>query len=202
MGYYTRVLTTEARPVSIAALSAALKKAASDATLHAVAEADRDDWEELTLHQPDGVEIALIERSAVEEGSLGEAEIEELEDELDSTLPKSSAAWLREFFPSVRCVYSFQHLSGSHSDAGFAALQAVRNSIWAQATAIIQADGEGFTNEDGYQITWDFSERVTGTWWMGLLRDGKWVHFQMDLANPAHRSSFKNGLMPPGVTLA
>jgi hypothetical protein len=202
MGYYTRVLTTKESCVPVAVLSAALSKSASKARIHSDVDTDVDDWEQLTLSQPDGCEIASIERSVVEEGSLGEAEIQEFEDELDTTLPESSGAWLREFFPRVRCVYSFQHLSGSHSDEGFGALQAVRNSIWAQAPAIIQADGEGFTNEDGYQITWDFSESVTGAWWMGLLREGKWVHFQMDLGNSSHRTAFKNGGVPAGVKLA
>jgi hypothetical protein len=202
MGYYTRVLTTTDDSVTVSVLSNALKKAGSSAVIQFDGGADAADWEQLTLTQKGGPEIAMIERSGVEEGSLGEAEIQEFEDELDETLPKSSAAWLRTFFPRVRCVYSFQHLSGSHTDEGFAALRAVRDAVWQLAPAIIQADGEGFTDEDGYQITWDFSDKVKGDWWMGLFKGGQPVHFQMDLGNSAHREAFRSGLVPEGVKLA
>lgn len=202
MGYYTRVLTTTHNAVTAAVLSRALKEAGSSAVVQLDDGADDATWEQLTLSHPGGPEIAMIERSVVEDGSLGEAEIQEFEDELDETLPKSSAAWLRSFFPRVRCVFSFQHLSGSHTDEGFAALRAVRDAFWQLAPAIIQADGEGFTDEDGYQITWDFSEKVKGDWWMGLFKDGKPVHFQMNLGNSAHREAFKSGVVPEGVKLA
>jgi hypothetical protein len=202
MGYYTRVLTTNERCVPISVLRAALKESGSSATLHSDGASDREDWEQLTLTNSEGQEIALIERNPIEEGSLGESELQDFEDDLEGTLPESSVVWLRQFFPRVRRIYAFQHLSGSHSDEGFAALQSVRTSIWAQAPAILQADCEGFSNEGGYHITWEFSDSVTGNWWMGLLRDGKWVHFQMDLGSPAHRQTFKRGLVPEGVKLA
>jgi len=201
MGYYTRVLTTTDDCISASVLTTALTKSSGSSVIQSDVAADAD-WEQLTLTHRDGREIAVIERSIVEEGSLGEAEIQEFEDELDETSPESGAAWLRTFFPRVRCVYSFQHLSGSHSDEGFATLRVVRDAIWALAPAIIQADGEGFTNEDGYQITWDFADSVTGDWWMGLLIDGTWTHFQMDLGNPIHRRAFISGYIPDGVKLA
>jgi len=202
MGYYTRVLTTTDDFVNIDVLTHALKECGSNAVIQREDAPGASDWEQLILKKPDGPEIAMIERSVVRAGSLGEAEIQEFEDELDEMLPKSGAEWLRTFFPRVRCVYSFQHLSGSHSDEGFKALSAVRESIWQVAPAIIQADGEGFTDEDAYQITWGFSEKVTGDWWMGLFKDGKSVHFQMDLGNAAHRKAFMNGTIPAGVKLA
>jgi hypothetical protein len=202
MGYYTRVLTTNERCVPIGALSAALKESGSSATLQSDGASSQGDWEQLTLTNSEGHEIARIERNPVEEESLGESEVQDFEEDLEGTLPESSVLWLRQFFPRVRSIYAFQHLSGSHSDEGFAALQSVRTAIWAQAPAILQADGEGFSNEDGYHITWEFSDSVAGNWWMGLLRDGKWVHFQMDLGSSAHRQAFKRGLVPKGVKLA
>jgi hypothetical protein len=37
---------------------------------------------------------------------------------------------------------------------------------------------------------------------MGVLRDGEWVHFQMDLGNRKHRAAFRRGEVPEGVVLA
>jgi len=200
MGYYTRVFTTAESCIALSILTSALVENGSDATIESVD--DAENWEHLTLKDAGGCEIALIERNIVEGESLGRAELQEFEDELEYVYPKSSCAWLKQFFQRVQCIYTFQHLKGSHGESGFAALQTVRSAIWANSPAIIQADGEGFTNEDGYHITWEFSDSVTGEWWMGLLCKDKWVHFQMDLGNAEHRTAFKNSIVPKGVKFA
>jgi hypothetical protein len=37
---------------------------------------------------------------------------------------------------------------------------------------------------------------------MGVLKDGEWVHFQMDLGNKKHRAAFLRGEVPEGVEIA
>jgi len=74
--------------------------------------------------------------------------------------------------------------------------------LWGFAPSVIQADGEGFTNEDGYHILWQFSDSVSGSWWMGVLQGGEWKHFQMELANHQHREAFFRGEIPKGVKTA
>ena len=201
MGYYTRVLTTEEKCAPLSDLQQALRKAGFEALLD-IDDGDSANWLQLTLNHPDGTAIAMIERNPVGPDSIGAEEIEEFEAELEDARPKSSADWLRTFFPRVRCIYAFQHLSGTRAKNGFDILSAVQNSIWARSTAIIQADGEGFTNENAYHILWQFSDRVTGTWWMGLLRDSRWVHFQMDLGDQSHREAFWRGEIPKGAKMA
>ena len=78
-------------------------------------------------------------------------------------------------------------------------LDAVRAGTIAKG-AVIQADGEGFTNEEGFHIVWQFSDSVSGPWNMGVLQDGTWHHFKMDLGDPGHREAFLNGEMPDGLT--
>jgi hypothetical protein len=34
---------------------------------------------------------------------------------------------------------------------------------------------------------------------MGVLQDGKWKHFRMDLGDRAHRAAFFQGALPEGV---
>jgi RNA polymerase sigma factor (sigma-70 family) len=58
---------------------------------------------------------------------------------------------------------------------------------------------QGFSNEDGYHILWQFSDSVDGEWWMGVLQDGRWQHFQMDLGNRKQRESFFQGQIPDGT---
>lgn len=66
----------------------------------------------------------------------------------------------------------------------------------------LQGDGEGFSNEDRYQIIGQFSDHATGTWWMGLLLSWKRVHFEMDLGNARQRAQFLAGTIPEGVKFA
>ncbi len=201
MGYYTRVLSTNAACIHVSALRAALSDAGHGGTIEVEA-GDSSDWTELVLRHPDGVEIAAIERNPVAKGSLGAEEIKEFCSEVAEAEPRSAVEWLQRFLPKVKCIYAFQHLSGADKQAGFEMLSAVRNMLWASAPAIIQADGEGFSNEAGYSILWQFSDSVTGSWWMGLLQDDTWVHFEMDLGNRRQRDAFRKGRIPKGVRYA
>ncbi|NUP08853.1 MAG: hypothetical protein HOW73_22630 [Polyangiaceae bacterium] len=149
----------------------------------------------------DGVPIARVERCAVTQGSLAQDEIAEFLDELDDCKPETAAKWLRSYLPQVATIYSFQHLSGCDERDGDLALRAVRDHIWARGDAILQADAEGFSNEDGYHILWQFDDAVTGPWMMAVLVDDVWVPFKTDLANRRHRQAFLKGLVPPGAKL-
>lgn len=201
MGYYTRVLTTGENCIPVSEIRNALAKEHLSARIE-VEDGDETVWEQIVLMHADGTEIAAIERNPITEDSLGAEEIEEFCEELDDAKPETGAEWLRSYFPKVKCIYAFQHLSGSEKENGFEILSTAKNALWAAAPAIMQADGEGFSNEDGYCILWQFSEEVDGTWWMGLLKNGSWVHFEMDLGNDVHRSAFFQGEVPAGVRFA
>jgi hypothetical protein len=78
-------------------------------------------------------------------------------------------------------------------------MYAVRGAIQESAGGIVQADGEGFSNEEGFHVLWQFSDGVKGPWWMAVLRDGEWITFQMQLGNRKHREAFLRGEIPAGV---
>jgi hypothetical protein len=157
------------------------------------------DWTSLVLAHAKGPEIAAIERSPVTEGSLGSEELAEYMDEVQRCKPESAAIWLATFLKEVRVIYAFQHLSGTERGQGDEALCLVSEAVWARGDAILQADGEGFSNADGYHILWQFSDRVNGNWWMAVLQKGRWVSFEMDLGNQDHREAFLEGRVPQGV---
>jgi hypothetical protein len=87
-------------------------------------------------------------------------------------------------------------LQGNEFEGGSSALHALRSRLWERGDAILQADSEGFTNEEGYHIVWQFSDSVSGPWNMGVLQDGVWRHFTMDLGDPDHRAAFFEGSVP------
>jgi hypothetical protein len=201
MGYYVRVLSTSSTAISIGKLQSDLEGKGFAATLSV--DADTPElWEQIVLSHKDGTEIAVIERNVVTEDSLGSEELTEFAEEIADCKPASAAQWLLGYFSRVRCIYAFQLLSGTDHKNGWDILALVKGGIASFAPSVLQADAEGFSNEDGYHILWQFNDSVDGMWWMGVLREGKWVHFQMDLGNLRHREAYFRGLVPDGATMA
>ncbi len=199
MGYYTRVLSKDAEFPSLGELAERLRADHPDYRL-TVEEGDEEDWESLLLAGTDGVEVAVIERNPVYDGSVGQDEIADFLEELEDAKPENNVEWLAEYLEEVKTIYAFQHLQGAETVEGSNALHALRTALWERGEAIQQADLEGFTNEEGYHIVWQFSDTVSGPWNMAVLQDGTWLHFTMDLGDPDHRAAFLAGEAPSDVS--
>jgi len=200
MGYYTRVLSMDEEFPSFVELAAFVRDTHPDFKL-TVESGEEEEWESLLLSGNDEVEVAVIERNPVADGSLGQDEIAEFIEETAECKPESGVQWLHDFLEQVKTVYAFQHLQGGDTEAGSNALHALRSHLWERGDAIIQADLEGFTNEEGFHIVWQFSDSVSGPWNMGVLQDGTWHHFKMDLGDPDHRAAFLAGEVPEDLTV-
>jgi hypothetical protein len=201
MGYYIRVLSQADTVPPISRLRASLERAKLAGTLTVVAGTDAA-WKQLVLRHEDGPDIALIERNDRLSGDLVAAEIDEFLEEIAERKPASAAAWLADYLPKVQTIYALQSLSGTDVKNGWDILGKVKDAIHSSGGGIMQADGEGFSDTDGFHILWQFSDSVKGKWWMGVLQDDGFVHFQMDLANKKHRQAFLRGEVPEGVELA
>jgi hypothetical protein len=197
MGYYIRVLAASADEIPIGALREAAKPA-----LIEIATGSDNSWSELILTHASGDEIAIIERNPVIDDELGAEEIAEFIEEVAECKPRSAAAWLQQYLPAVKVIYAFQLLGGTEIDDGWAPLHSVHAKVWNLAGGILQSDGEGFSNEDGCTILWQFSDSVKGRWKCAALREnGEWIGFEMDLGDLAQRTEFKNGRVPSGAKL-
>jgi hypothetical protein len=161
-----------------------------------VEEGDEQEWETLLLSGNDEVEVALIERIPV----FSPDELSEFTEELDDCKPETGVVWLKDYLAEIKTIYAFQHLQGADTEDGGNALHALRAHLWERGDAILQADHEGFTNEEGFHIVWQFSDSVSGPWNMGVFQDGTWHHFKMDLGDPDHRAAFLNGEMPADLS--
>jgi hypothetical protein len=198
VGYYTRVLSQDPECLPLERIEAALRAEFPTAILELEA-GEPASWTELLLSHADGTEIAVIERNAVGDHTLGQDEIQEFIESLESARPASAVPWLKDFLDGVSNIYAFQHLHGTTVNRGDEIIRCISNYVWGSRKAIVQADGEGFTNEDGHHIIWDFSDGVAGSWLMAVRVDGRWASFQMDLANRDHREAFLAGRVPAGL---
>ena len=123
-------------------------------------------------------------------------------EEVADCKPDSAAAWLQAYLPKVKVIYAFQLLGGTEVNDGWTPLHSVHAKVWDLAGGLIQADEEGFTNEDGFTILWQFSYSASGSWKCAVLgKNGDWVGFEMELDNAEQREAFRRGELPNGVTL-
>jgi hypothetical protein len=200
MPYYTRVLSKDEESPSFEELAQLVRAGHPDYRL-TVETGEEDEWEALLLSSVDEVEVAVVERNPVFDGSVGQDEIADFLEDLQDCKPDSGVQWLTEFLGEVKTIYAFQHLQGAEMEEGGNVLHALRSVLWERGDAIIQADNEGFTNEEGFHIVWQFSDSVSGPWNMGVLQDGTWHHFKMDLGDPDHRAAFLAGEVPEDLTV-
>ena len=195
MPYYSRVLSKDDEFPSFEELAEFVRSEHPDFKLN-IEEGTEEEWEILLLSSNDEIEVAMLERNPVMDGSMGQDQIADFLEDLVDCKPNSAVQWLEDYLLSVKTVYAFQHLQGAELVDGGNALHALRSLLWERGDAIIQADGEGFTNEEGFHIVWQFSDSVSGPWNMGVLQDGAWHHFTMDLGDPDHRKAFLKGVVP------
>lgn len=200
MPYYIRVFSPNANAATLAGIKEQLQASNLQAKLSA--SGSNEAWEEVTVRHPDGVEICVVEQNKVETGSPGQEEIGEFLEEIGECQPVTAAGWLRSYLSTVKTIYAIRILfKGAERGQGWDIIEAVKQAILNEVGGVIQADDEGFTNEAGYHILWQFPDSVTGPWWMAVQRDGRWVNFQMELGNKTHRGHFFRGEVPPGVQL-
>jgi hypothetical protein len=195
MAYYTRVLSKDEEPPSFEELAEKVRAEHPDYRL-TVEEGSEEEWESLLLVGTDEVEVALVERYPVWDGSAGQDLIADFVEDLEDCRPVSGVDWLTGYLNEVKTIYALQHLQGAETVDGSNALHALRSWLWERGDAILQADGEGFTNEEGYHIVWQFSDAAAGPWNMAVLEEGVWHPFSMDLGDPEHRAAFLRGEVP------
>ena len=193
MGYYIRILGTNLA----APMLAELQQVVQPAIIETSEGADQE-WEKFVLKHASEIPIALVEKNLVAEGNLGSEEIAEFLDEIGHYKPESAVHWLRGYLPHVKVIYAFQLLSGTDMDDGSELMHRAFSLIWKNAGGILQADLEGFSNEAGNTILWQFTDAVTGEWNAAVLDgSGNWVNFEMDLGNQRQREAFWRGEVPP-----
>jgi hypothetical protein len=196
--YFIRLLATRPERVPAGALRAALKKAKLPFGL--VVEAGTDaEWEHLTLEHRQGVMIATIDRIPVAGEGAGAEMLAEFGRSIEQSKPTSAAKWLKSYLPKVKAIYSFEVLDGTEQDRGWDGLYVLQTLLHEQLGGIFQSDGEGFSNEEGSHILWQFDDDVAGPWKMAVLQGTRWQSFMMDLENKGQRRAFLEGKLPVGA---
>src|SRR5688572_21652144 len=150
MGYFIRVLGIRDPDIHLDELIETLQV---DGLIAKLAYADGETpnkWTLLEVTNGNDGPIAQIERNPVAEGELGKEEIEEFKLEIEDSKPTSGAKWLTKYLDKVKVIYAFQLLNTAFDESNFDIITSIRTKIWNRTSGILQADNEGFSNEDGY----------------------------------------------------
>jgi hypothetical protein len=159
-----------------------------------------EDWLEISVTDADDSWWFTFERySVATNGDRWASDLDFFHSWLVGAKPEVNARWVEEYLGRVRMVYMFR-CSTSAPDTNLDLVNEIVQSLRDDdPSGLLYAELEGWSNEDGKHITWAFSDRVTGEWWMAVRRPNRWVYFRMDLGNPEHRRAFQAGEVPTGV---
>jgi hypothetical protein len=196
MGYYIRVLGKTDPTITVDQLRGHLRSENLKGAIE-VDSGTESDWTTLIVKDPSNRDIILLEKNPVVDGELGQEEIEEFKDDIANCKPASAVKWLTKYFDKVKVIYAFQILNSVDNDENWNIVGELKSFIWRVTTGILQADHEGFTNEEGYHILWQFSDNVTGQWTMAVRNIfGQWTEFEMDLGDKEQRQEFWDNKVP------
>jgi hypothetical protein len=197
MSYFIRILGTADPDIRLDHIKDAMARQGLEAQL----EVDDDDepaaWRVINVKGPEGQDLVQIERNPVVAGRLGMVELTEFRGFIQQHQPASAVDWLQRYFDGVQVIYAFEVLNAASADNNFEIVSAIRTAIWDRTGGILQNDNEGFTNEDGFHILWQFDNDATGDKYCAVLNaDGSWLRFRMDLGDPFQRMAFLGGELP------
>jgi hypothetical protein len=189
------------KPISVDTIAGWLQTAMIDGELESEEEDYPGSWSTLTLFLDSGEPVVEIEKFSLEEETLVDAiqdTVRQLLDDKNPVRPASAVKWLCQFMTRVKVVYEFRPMQAIKTDEGWEIFNEVWTNLREALQGIVHLDDEGFTNEDGVQITWEYPGEETGDLKVAVLNDRgeEWIEYTMNLANQEHKALFLAGKAP------
>jgi hypothetical protein len=197
MGYYIRVLGAEDPDIHTDELSAALQATGQTASFELGEQCEPRKWSMLVIRAKNGAALAQVERNRVVPGGLAQGELGEFRLLIREHQPLSAVNWLDGYFDRIKVIYAFRIMDAALLEDNFEVISALKTAIWARTGGLLQNDEEGFSNDEGYHILWQFADDVTGDRYCAVLDvHGVWQRFRMDIGDSFQRMAFWAGEVP------
>ena len=198
MGHFLSVLSPSESCVSLPAIQRRVHDEALDVTLE-VTEGDSQSWLHVEVSgAPDRRPVLDVYRPVVQR-NLADDHLASHLASIAGAKPDSAVMWLTEYLKRVRAIYTLEVLDARPEGDGedWEVVWAIQSAILESTGGILQADGEGYSNDAGDHILWQFDEGASGTWRMAVLDElERWQRFEMELSDPAARDAFLGGRVP------
>jgi hypothetical protein len=188
-------------PISVDKIAGWLQTAFIDGEIESEEEDYPGAWTTLTLYLDNGEPVVEIEKYSERDERLKDTiqdTVRLLLDDKNQVKPASAVKWLCQFMSRVKVLYEFRPMQAIKTDAGWEIFNEVWTNLRESMQGIVHLDDEGFTNEDGAQITWEYSGEETGDLKVAVLneRGEEWIEYTIDLANQEHKALFMAGKAP------
>lgn len=200
MSYHIRVFAERSEPVLFDRLQRRLSSEGLSAVFTIGDETAGRYWRQVLVRHATGSDIAVLTRDRIvnrrDAKRVGALYLRLFE----SRQPLSAVRWLKRYLGNVSAVYDFEILDGVYEHNGWRIVGELQKEIWETAGGVMQADGEGFTNNSGYLILPAPPQISKGILHVAVLsRWRRWIPFELDLSVDSHIRSFLKGKVPGGV---
>ncbi|MBU6452224.1 MAG: hypothetical protein KGS72_10625 [Cyanobacteria bacterium REEB67] len=152
-------------PISVDKVAGWLQKAMIDCEIESEEGEGEDNfpgcWSTLTLFLDDGEPVIEIEKYGFEEENFTAAiqdTVRLLLDDKKPVKPASAVKWLCQFMSKVKVLYEFRPMPAVKTEAGWELFNEVWTNMRDILRGIVHLEDEGFTNEQGAQITWEYPD--------------------------------------------
>ena len=201
MPYYTRVLSKDDEFPPFDELADFIRTNHPDYKL-TLEEGTEEEWESLLLSGNDEVEVAVLERNPVFDGSIGQDEIADFLEDLPRTAnPKPASHGLMNFSPKSKpSTPSSTSRDRRQKTAAMPSTPCARTSgnaamPFSRPTTKASPTRKASTSSGSFLTP----SPARGTW--ASFRTDTWHHFKMDLGDPDHRAAFLDGEMPSDLSV-
>jgi hypothetical protein len=208
-------------PISVDKIANWLQTAFIDGEIESEEEEKPGSWSTLTLYLDNGEAVVEIEKLCAPDEEFVDAiqdTVRFLLDDKEPVKPASAVKWLCQFMGRVKVLYEFRPMLAVTTDEGWQIFNEVWTNLRHTLTGIVHLQDEGFTNEEGAQITWEYPENAdlsqtgesgdekghmhlsesAGDLKVAVMDEdsGKWIDYTINLADPTARLMFINGKRP------
>jgi len=189
------------KAISIDQIAGWLQTAFIDGEIESEEEEYPGCWRTLTLFLDSGEPVVEIEKFSQADDSLLDPiqdTVRMLLDEKDPVIPSTAVKWLCQFMSRVKVLYEFRPMQAINTEEGWQIFNEVWTNLRENLQGIVHLENEGFTNETGAQITWEYSTPESGDLKVATLNKNgtEWIEYTLDLANQAHCKMFMAGEVP------
>ena len=147
-------------------------------------------------------EIAIIVELFPKFKNADQLKLKEIIEKIKYKKPFNANKWLRKYLKKTEVIYEFLPLYELEKQEDWDIITEIYQEAWVFLRGIFQIKNEGFTNESGDIILWEFPFSAAGKRVMASRSfTGRWKTFIMDLESTAQRKKFFKGKVPKNVKI-
>ncbi|MCB9480789.1 MAG: hypothetical protein H6681_05090 [Desulfobacteraceae bacterium] len=165
-------------------------------------ETEKTDTHNQIIVKKNKLELIIIIELLPEKKEEDNIKLKSIIEYSEKKLPQKNMKWVKKYISKTKVFYEFIPLSQFESEEDWEILSIIQTEAWVNSRGIFQYIDEGFTNESGDLVLWDYPFSITGKR-IAAVKDftGRWKTFEMDLESINQRKSFFEGKVPKNSKL-